>query len=185
MSRATARAAGCAVLVVGVLVAGNGWRAKPAEVSAESFAFFTFDRPGINAHNSPAAASDPTRPGVAAMADRIDTPMFSCSVSLTDDAGDNWRPLVLPRPAEAPNCYWPDVGFDGAGRLLVLYTATGGRFNLPTGVWLQGFRDDAPDGAPVRVAGVNAFHAHMAVRGSDVLVAYVQAGPATAEQGLG
>ncbi|MGH9154771.1 MAG: sialidase family protein [Acidimicrobiales bacterium] len=185
MSPRTARVMGGGLLLVGLLTAWAGLRATPAEVSPQSFAFLNFDRPGINAHNSPAVATDPARPEVAAMADRIDTPQFSCSVALSDNAGDNWRPLAVPLPAEAPNCYWPDVAYDDRGRLLVLYTSTGGRFNLPVGVWLQPFSGRAPDGPAVRVASTEAFHARLAVRGSAVVVAYVQAGPAVVDQGVG
>jgi hypothetical protein len=180
-----AKAAAVALLSAGLLLGWWGLRPQPAEVVPESFAFFNFDRPGLNAHNTPSAALDPARPEVTAVADRIDTPAFSCSLSLSANGGVTWRPVDVPLPPDAPNCYWPAIGFDGDGRLLVLYTATGGRFNLPVGVWLQRFRDGAPDGPAVPVAGGEAFHAHMAVRGSEVVVAYVQAGPAVVEQGVG
>lgn len=185
MSRGSSRVLGGALVLVGALMAWSGLRPSGPEVAPESFAFFNFDRPGINAHNSPAAAADPGRAGSVAMADRIDTPDFSCSVSVSRNAAVTWRPLALPLPAGVPNCYWPDVGFDGGGRLLVLYTATGGQFNLPVGVWLQPLREGVADGPAVRVAGTEAFHARMAVRGSTVVVAYVQAAPATADQGVG
>jgi len=172
--------------VAGFVLAAFGVSARPPELKASAQAFFNFDPPiEINAHNSPAVASDPALPRTVAMVDRIDTPMFSCSISLSRDLGENWKPVGLPLPAEAPNCFWPDVGFDDDGRMLVLYTATGGPNNLPVGVWLQRFDAAAPDGPPVKVAGSLAFQAHMAVAGSRVLVAYVQATPDTVAKGLG
>ena len=173
------------LLTVGFVVLAFGVSSRPPEIRASAQAFFNFDRPGINAHNSPAVAADPAHPRTVALVDRIDTPQFSCSVSLSGDLGNQWTPVPVPLPPEAPNCFWPDVGFDADGRMLVLYTATGGRFNLPVGVWLQRFDRTTPEGPPVKVAGTEAFHAHMAVEGSSVLVAYVQATPDTAGRGLG
>lgn len=173
------------LVVLGVVLLGFGLQARPPEVRATARGFFNFDRPGLNAHNSPSAASDPALPRTIAVVDRIDTPQFSCSVSLSRDQGQVWTPVDVPLPADAPNCWWPDVGFDADGKLLVLYTSTGGRNNLPVGVWLQRFDATEVDGPPVRVAGSEAFHAHMAVEGASVLVAYVQATPDTADKGLG
>lgn len=170
---------------IGFVLLAFGVSAKPPELRASAQAFFNFDRPGINAHNSPAVAADPNLPRTVALVDRIDTPLFGCSVSLSRDLGENWVPVEVPLPADAPNCWWPDVGFDDNGRMLVLYTSTGGRNNLPVGVWLQAYDADTPDGPPVRIAGSEAFHAHMAVEGPSVLVAYVQATPDNVEKGMG
>lgn len=91
------------------------------------------------------------------------------------------------RPAAdgVPNCFWPDVSFDDEGRLLVLYTTTADPNNLPVSVWLQHFDADAPDGPAVKIAGGQAFQAHMAVEGSSVLIAYVQATSDTVDKGIG
>ena len=181
--RALLPAVGAAL--IGILVLGYGLSARPPEVRSSAQAFFNFDRPGINDHNSPAVAADPARPRTVAVVDRIDSPLFSCSVSLSRDQGENWAPVAVPLPAGAPNCFWPDVGFDADGRLLVLYTATGGPNNLPVGVWLQRFDASTPDGPAVKVAGSEAFQAHMAVDGANVLVAYVQATPDNVDKGVG
>jgi len=185
MGTRRAHALAIALSGAGFVVLAFGVSAKPPVVKRSAQAFFNFDRPGINAHNSPAVAADPARPRTVALADRIDTPLFSCSLSLSRDLGDSWAPVKVPLPPDAPNCFWPDVGFDDKGTMLVLYTATGGRFNLPVGVWLQRYNGADPDGPPVRVAGSEAFHAHLAVEGSDVVIAYVQSTPDNAEKGLG
>lgn len=185
MGKWGARALAIGMAVVGFVLLAFGVSAKPPEVKQTAQAFFNFDRPGINAHNSPAVAADPARPRTVAVVDRIDTPLFSCSVSLSRDLGDNWVPVAVPLPADAPNCFWPDVGFDDTNKLLVLYTTTAGRFNLPVSVWLQRYDGVDPEGPAVKVAGSEAFHAHMAVEGSDVLIAYVQATPDNAAKGLG
>ena len=146
--------------------------------------FVNADRPGINAHNSPAAAVSPSNPATVVLADRIDTPRFSCSVSLSTSGGESWKQLSLPLPPEAPNCHQPDVAYDAAGRLFVLYTATAGRFNQPVGVWLQRFDGENPAGPPVRVAPAEAFHARLAVGPNGMWVTWIQA-PGAADRPLG
>ena len=174
-----------AVLALGGLVLlVLGFQSGPAQLRPGVPDFVNADRPGINAHNSPSVAVDPSRPAVVALADRIDTPRFSCSVSVSTNGGDSWRQLTLPSPVEVPNCHQPDVAYGPGGRLLVLYTATGGRFNQPIGVWLQRFAGDTAEGPPTRVASGEAFHARMAVEGSNVWVTWIQATGA-AEKPLG
>lgn len=168
----TKAAAGVAAAVLGAALLVFGLRATPAALHAGSPGFVNADRPGLNAHNSPAVAASGS---TIALADRIDTPRFSCSVSLSTTAGVTWKPLSLPLPADAPNCHQPDVAFDPDGHLVVLYTATGGRFNQPVGVWLQRFDGEAPAGPAVRVAPAEAFHARLALDGTRIWVTWVQA----------
>ena len=178
------RLAGGLAAVLGIALLVLGAKSQPAELAAGPNRFLDA-RPGIEAHNSPAVASDPSRPGVLALDDRVDSPEFSCSVSLSGDGGGTWRRLSLDLPAEAPNCFWPDVGFDDKGSLLVLYTATGGRFNLPISVWLQRFDGETPAGPPVRLTGPLGFHSTLGVEGQRVAVAWLQAGPATVDKPVG
>jgi hypothetical protein len=169
-------------LVLAGLVAGYlGLRSGPAGLRPGDPSFVNADRPGINAHNSPAVAA---HGNTIVVADRIDTPRFGCTVSVSTTAGATWKQLNLPLPPEAPNCHQPDVAHDGSGRLLVLYTATGGRFNQPVGAWVQRFDGETASGPPVRVAPAEAFHARMAVDGSRVWVTWVQVDGA-AEKPLG
>ncbi len=173
-----------ALALAGLVLLALGLRSGPARLRPGEVTFVNADRPGINAHNSPSVAADPGRPATMAVADRIDTPRFSCSVSLSTTAGVTWKPLSLPLPPDAPNCHQPDVAYTGPGQLLVLYTATGGRFNQPVGVWAQRFDGETPAGPPVRVAPAEAFHARMAVDGRQVWVTWIQADGA-AEKPLG
>ncbi len=168
-----------------MLLVVAGVRPEPARLGVQAGGVVNTDRPGINAHNSPAVAVDPTRPAAVAVADRIDSPRFSCSLSVSTSSGLTWKSVPFTLPPEAPNCFWPDVAYDGDGRLLLLYTATGGRFNQPLGVWLQRFDGEQVAGPPVRVAGTEAFHAHFAVAGSRVVVAWIQTPPANADRPLG
>lgn len=163
----------------------SGVPARPAGLHAEATTVVNSDRPGIAAHNSPAAARDPRNPSVIAVADRVDTPAFSCSVSRSGDGGRTWRPLVLALPPEAPNCFTPDLAFDPDGYLLVLYTSTGGPSYQPVGVWLQRFDGEAAVSLPVRVAGADAFHARLAVDRDRVVVAWVQSRPEAATKPAG
>lgn len=179
------RAAGLALVLVGLVAAVVGLQDRPAAIRPRPNVIVNTDRPGLNAHNSPAVARHPSRPGVVAVADRIDTPRFGCSVALSATGGASWRSVPLPLAPGAPNCFSPDVGFDADGELLVLYTATGGRFNQPLGVWLQRYQGDVASGPPVQVAGPVAFHARLGVRDRRVAVVWVQATPGAAERPLG
>ena len=176
--------AAAGLVVAGLVLVALGLQSGPARLRPGDVTFVNADRPGINAHNSPSVARDPGAPATIALADRIDTPRFSCSVSLSTTGGVTWKQLPLPLPPDAPNCHQPDVAYTGPGRLLVLYTATGGRFNQPVGVWAQRFDGEAPAGSAVRVAPAEAFHARMAADGARVWATWIQADGA-AEKPLG
>ena len=137
-------------------------------------------------NTSPVAAADPRRPEIMAVAGRVDAPRLNCTVAVTTTGGDAWRALELPPAPGADNCFWPAVAFDGDGNLLVLYTPTGGPFNLPTALWLQRFTPElAADGPPVRVAGPLTFQPRLAVEGRRVLVAWIAASEERATKFLG
>ena len=160
--------------VVGAGAAAVGLRGEDAEVRATAHGVVNDDRPGINAHNSPAAAADPARPHVLAVADRIDTPAYSCSVATSANGGVNWSAVDLPLPPEAPNCFWPDVAYAADGALLVLFTALDGPNSQPVGTWVQRMIGRAPDGPPVAVTGPAAFHPRIDVAGDRVVVVWIQ-----------
>jgi hypothetical protein len=140
----------------------------------------------INVNTSPVAAVDPRRPEVIAVAGRVDAPRLSCTVAVTTTGGEAWRDVGLPLAPGAENCFWPAVAFDGDGNLLVVYTPTGGPFNLPTALWLQRFTPElVADGPPVRVGGALTFQPRLAVEGRRVLVAWIAATEERATKFLG
>lgn len=120
MARGVMRAAATVLSVLGIGALLFGLGGRPAELQAGVNHFVNADRPSLNAHNSPAVAAHPTRPAFFALADRIDTPRFSCSIALSSTSGLTWEPVGLPLATGAPNCFWPDVAFTGDGDLLVL-----------------------------------------------------------------
>ncbi len=140
----------------------------------------------INSNTSPVVAIHPRRPEVLVAAGRVDAPRLACKVAVSTTGGEAWRPLDLPLPPGADNCFWPAAAFDGDGNLLVVFTPTGGPFNLPTGLWLQRFTPDfTPAGAPLQVGGPLTFQPRLAVEGRRVLVAWIQAGDDRATKFLG
>ena len=171
-----------AAIAAGVLALPRG----DASLTATAHGYVNTDRPDtLNAHNSPAATASPTSPDTIVLADRIDTPSFSCTVSTTADAGATWQQVALPLPAEAPNCYWPDVAWNAQGEALVLYGATGGENNQPVGTWVQRFAGAEPVGPPAAVSGAHAFHPRLAADGDRVVATWIQAGPNTSARRLG
>ncbi len=140
----------------------------------------------INVNTSPVVATDPRRPEVLVAAGRVDAPRLDCKIMMSTTGGVAWRRLELPLPPEAANCFWPAVAFDGDGNLLVLYTPTGGPFNLPTGLWLQRFTPEfTADGPPMQVSGPLTFQPRLAVDGRRVLVAWIRASDVRATKFLG
>ena len=175
-----ALAAGVAVVLLGLRGGSTTLRPRPSQPVTET------PQQSIDVNTSPVAAVDPRRPEVMAVAGRVDAPRLNCTVAVTTTGGDAWRALDLPRAPGADNCFWPQVAFDGDGNLLVLYTPTGGQFNLPLALWLQRFSPElAPDGPPIRVAGALSFQPRLAVDGRRVLVAWIAATEERATKSLG
>ena len=178
---------GVGALLVGLAVVLFGTRGTGASLDPQAFQPVSeTPQASINVNTSPVPAVDPRRPEVMVVAGRVDAPRLDCTLALTTTGGDAWRPLELPPAPEATNCFWPAVAFDGDGNLLVLYTPTGGPFNLPTALWLQRFTPEfAADGPPVRVAGPLTFQPRLAVEGRRVLVAWIAASDVRATKFLG
>jgi len=171
---------GLALALVGLQSQGAALRPGPTQAVSDD------PQQSINVNTSPVVAVDPRRPEVLVVAGRVDAPRLQCAISVSTTGGEAWRRLDLPAAPEATNCFWASVAFDGDGHLLVLYTPTGGPFNLPTGLWLQRFTPDlAVDGPPIRVSGPLTFQPRLAVDGRRVLVAWIRAGEARADKFLG
>lgn len=116
----------------------------------------------IGAHNSPALVRSPVDGAQLAVADRVDSPAFSCGVHLSSDAGATWRTIGVPIPdGEEPKCYAADAAFGADGTLYVSYVTLRGVGNVPNALWLATVGDDGLS-APVRVSGPLAFQARLA-----------------------
>ena len=178
---------GIAATVVGLALVIFGLQGRDPSFRALPNQAVTSDpQLAINVNTSPVVAVHPHRPEVLVAAGRVDAPKLSCSVSVSMTGGEAWRPLDLPLAPDAANCFWPSVAFDGDGNLLVLYTPTGGPFNLPTALWLQRFTPDmTADGPPTRVSGPLTFQPRLAVEGRRVFVAWIQASEVRANKFLG
>ncbi len=178
---------GAALAALGIAVAALGIRGAPPRVRPGPTEAVTDDpESAINTNTSPVAVVAPGRPEVMVVAGRVDAPRLNCTVSVSTSAGRAWRPLDLPLPAGAHNCFWPDVAFDAGGNLLVLFTPTSGAFDLPDSLWLQRFTPGfVADGPATQVAGALTFQPRLAVDGGAVLAAWIQAGPARADKSLG
>ncbi len=118
----------------------------------------------IRAQNSPTLVRNPADEANLAIADRIDSPRFSCSLHISHDRGSTWSstPIRLPR-ARAPKCYGPDVAFGVDGTLYVSFVTLSGLGNVPGAAWIASSRDGGRTlDAPVRVLGPLTFQLRLA-----------------------
>lgn len=118
----------------------------------------------INAHNSPSLVSNPQNAGNLVIANKIDSPRFSCALHVSFDGGVHWSQTPIPLPAgEEPKCYAPDVAFAADGTLHLSFVTLKGRANAPNAVWLV----RSPDGGqtlsdPLRARGPLKFQVRIA-----------------------
>lgn len=113
----------------------------------------------ISANNSPTLARNPRNPRNLAVANRIDSPDFSCALQVSLDGGTRWRRTRVPIPqGEGPKCYAPDVTFSADGTLHLSYVTLKGVGNVPDAVWTAVSRDGGRTlSRPRRAAGPLAF----------------------------
>lgn len=118
----------------------------------------------INAHNSPSLIANPRNLENLVIANKIDSPRFSCALHVSFDGGVHWSQTPIPLPAgEEPKCYAPDVTFAADGTLYLSFVTLKGRGNVPNAVWLV----RSPDGGqtlsnPTRVRGPLKFQVRLA-----------------------
>jgi len=117
----------------------------------------------INANNSPTLAQNPLRPENLAVANRIDTPRFSCALQVSQDDGSHWSEVPVPiPPGEEHKCYAPDVTFATDGTLYMSYVTLRGDGNRPHAVWMVRSVDGGRTlSAPHRVVGPLAFQVRL------------------------
>jgi hypothetical protein len=118
----------------------------------------------ISAHNSPTLVQNPTNAANVVVANRIDTPRFSCALHVSFDGGASFSQTPLPVPAgEPPKCYAPDAAFSSDGTLYVSFVTLIGRGNVPHAVWISSSDDGgATLSEPARAQGDLSFQVRLA-----------------------
>lgn len=119
----------------------------------------------LSAHNSPTIARNPRNEANLVIADRIDSPRYSCALNVSFDGGASYTQTPIPAPAgEEPKCYAPDAAFGSDGTLYLSYSTLRGRANAPNAVWLSRSTDGGRTlTQPVRVLGRLTFQARLVV----------------------
>ncbi len=96
----------------------------------------------ISSHNSPTVVRSPVDPSRLAIANRIDTPRFSCALHVSSDGAATWSQVPIPVPrGEEPKCYAPEVAFGADGTLYLAFVTLASRGNVPHAVWLSSSKD--------------------------------------------
>lgn len=118
----------------------------------------------ISSHNSPTVVANPVDEANLAIANRIDTPLFSCALHVSFDGGTSWAQTPLPvPPGEQPKCYAPDAAFGSDGTLFVSFVTLKGRGNVPNAAWIVRSDDGGETlSDPVQALGPLSFQVRLA-----------------------
>ena len=127
------------------------------------------DRADIRAHNSPTIVRNPVRPANLVVANRVDTPEFSCALRVSFDGGGRWSTTQVPLPpGEEPKCFAPDLAFAADGTLHLSFVTLRGAGNVPNAGWVASSRNGGRTlSAPRRVLGPLAFQVRVAAHPRD------------------
>ena len=135
------------------------------------------DPSDITANNSPSLARNPRRAGNLAVANRVDSPRFSCALHVSFDGGATWRGSEIPFPEgeELPaRCFAPDVAFGADGTLYLSFVTLAGNGNTPNAAWLATSGDGgATLGRPSFLLGPLAFQVRLAADPTDATRLYL------------
>ena len=117
----------------------------------------------ISAHNSPTLVRNPVRRANLAVANRIDTPFFSCALHVSLNGGKSWSRTPIPAPrGEEAKCFSPDVAFTRDGTLHLSFVTLRGRGNVPNAVWIASSTNGGRKlSQPKRVHGPLAFQVRL------------------------
>ena len=118
----------------------------------------------ISAHNSPSIVRDPTRGENVVVANKIDSPSYSCALHTSSDGGASWSQSAVPAPAGVKDdeCFAPDVAFGSDGTLYLTFVTLEGLGNVPGAVWLSRSLDGGKTlSEPERVLGKLAFQVRL------------------------
>jgi len=121
------------------------------------------DPADIAANNSPTLVRSPKDPRKLVVANRIDSPRYSCALHVSSDAGATWSQTPVPGPRGEKVCYAPDVAFGADGTLYMSFVTLRGLGNVPNAVWLVSSKDGGKTlSKPDRVLGKLAFQVRLA-----------------------
>ncbi|HET8953547.1 MAG TPA: hypothetical protein VFN44_23695 [Solirubrobacteraceae bacterium] len=138
----------------------------------------------LSATNSPALVQSPADPDNLAVAGRVDSPEYGCSLQVSFDGGGRWAQTPIPAPADrsaGTRCYAPDAAFAADGTLYITYVTLKGRANSPEAAWIVRSRDGGETlSNPVRTPlPPHAFQLRLAADPTSrnrLYLTYVQAG---------
>lgn len=155
------------LLGVGAVVVSNAEDERPALrlIGSDAPVNVSARTPGdVSAHNSPTLVRNPVRPANLAVSSRIDTPVFSCALHVSFDAGATWTQTAIRAPKGVTGkCYAPDVAFARDGALYLSFVTLAGRGNVPNALWLSKSTDGGRTlSSPVRVHGPLTFQVRLA-----------------------
>ena len=170
---------GLGLLLVASTLGGGDLRQRRPVVPVNQGAV---DGTDARAHNSPAVARNPKNPSNVAVADRVDSPQYSCALHVSNDGGATWDESAIPFPGgeELPaRCFAPDLVFDADGTLYLSFVTLKGEGNSPNAVWVTSSTDGGQTlAAPVRALGPLAFQVRLmadAVRPGNLYLTWLQA----------
>jgi len=133
----------------------------------------------ISANNSPSLVRSPADGRVLVVANRIDTPRYSCALRVSRDAGATWSQTPIALPAGETKCYAPDVAFGADGTLYMTFVTLRGLANVPDAAWLATSSDGGRTLAPAaRILSGLVFQVRVATdpaRPRRVFVTWLQA----------
>ncbi|MBA2349398.1 MAG: exo-alpha-sialidase [Solirubrobacterales bacterium] len=118
----------------------------------------------ISATNSPSLVRNPVDPANLVVTSKIDSPRYSCGVSVSFDGGGRWTQTAIPVPAGVTGpCYAPDAVFGADGTLYLSFVTLTGRANSPDAAYLTMSADGGKTLAPPRETplGARAFHSRL------------------------
>ncbi len=127
--------------VGGVLLAGAYDEPRQSQALGENLAINdgATNALDLSANNSPALVQNPADPANLVVANRIDSPDYSCALHVSFDGGGRWTQTPIPAPPDvgSAKCYAPDVAFTANGALYVSFVTLKGRANAPDAVWIM------------------------------------------------
>ncbi len=118
----------------------------------------------ISATNSPGLVRNPVDRANLVVVSKIDSPRYSCGVSVSFDGGGRWTQTEIPVPPGVTGpCYAPDAVFGADGTLYLSFVTLTGRANSPDAVYFTMSSDGGKTLAtPLRTPlGPRSFHTRL------------------------